>query len=227
MEKLRRVKAVLHDWDDVVVATFDPVFDLINNFAIQNGLPTHERESIHKVWGSPLKTFIPSLWPEQQDPDELVERYLSSGSIDFVKPAFPGVDQTIKQLYKSYTLGIVSSNRSNLIMKDLLRMRVSPMLYALIHGPDECSAHKPSPAVFDNALTRLADRGIQTNEVVYIGDDLRDYVAARDRGIGFLAVTTGFTTPEQFTDLGLDPKLILPQFTEVPAFLNLIKQKGG
>jgi phosphoglycolate phosphatase-like HAD superfamily hydrolase len=220
MEKLRSVKAVLHDWDDVIVATFDPVTDLINNFAIASGLPTHKKESIHKVWGPPMKTFISSLWPLEQDPENLLERYLASVPADFVKPAFPGVQKAIRQLYNSYNLGIVSSGRSNLIIQDLYRIGIPPEFYTLIHGQEECIDHKPNAAVFDNALKELAGLGIHQDKVIYVGDDLSDYVAARGRGLAFLAVTSGFTTYEQFIEQGLDADSILPSFTDVPDFLK-------
>ena len=68
-----------------------------------------------------------------------------------------------------------------------------------IQTAEEQSHKKPDPRVFDPSLKAL---GIEANKVVYIGDELKDYYAARDAGVGFVGVETGMATASEFTEVG-------------------------
>jgi phosphoglycolate phosphatase-like HAD superfamily hydrolase len=61
--------------------------------------------------------------------------------------------------------------------------------------------HKPDPKVFEPILHALARDGI-TTDILYVGDALMDYYAARDAGLSFIGVTTGSTDERQFRDAG-------------------------
>jgi phosphoglycolate phosphatase-like HAD superfamily hydrolase len=70
--------------------------------------------------------------------------------------------------------------------------------FFLLQGSDDEPAHKPDPRVFDRALELLKSKNISRTQVMYVGDALMDYYAARDAGIGFMGIATGFVSQEQF-----------------------------
>ena len=60
------------------------------------------------------------------------------------------------------------------------------------------------------------------HKVVYVGDALVDWEAARDADLGlFLAVTTGFTSAEEFLEAGVPQNQILQSAASVPQALRI------
>ena len=103
---------------------------------------------------------------------------------------------------KGIKVGIVTSSTHALAAKDLAKWGFPVDDFFLIQGSDTVSAHKPDPAVFNKAIAILAADNIQKNEILYIGDALMDYFAARDAGIDFLGVTTGLVDNKAFNATG-------------------------
>ncbi|GCE30102.1 hypothetical protein KDA_55860 [Dictyobacter alpinus] len=95
-------------------------------------------------------------------------------------------------------IGVVTSVLGSRARHDLMRLGFPIDHFFLLQGADDEPAHKPDPKVFDKALKLLSEKGITRQEVIYIGDALMDYYASRDAGMGFIGVTTGFVTQEQF-----------------------------
>ncbi len=50
-------------------------------------------------------------------------------------------------------------------------------------------------------------------DILYVGDSLIDYFAERDRGIDFIAITTGIHTKDDFLREGLEEDSILNEFS--------------
>jgi phosphoglycolate phosphatase-like HAD superfamily hydrolase len=99
-------------------------------------------------------------------------------------------------------VGVVTSILGYLAKRDLLRLGFPVEKFFILQGADDASAYKPDPKVFDGSLKRLKGKGIMPGDVVYIGDALMDYYAARDAGINFIGVTTGSISKEQFKKEG-------------------------
>lgn len=99
------------------------------------------------------------------------------------------------------------------------------MIYLLTPIPcivtgDDTEYHKPDPRVFDSIFTELANMNIYENHSIYVGDSLSDYESAKNRGVEFYAVTTGFTSSEQFLMAGLNEEYVLPSFDMILNFYS-------
>ena len=86
--------------------------------------------------------------------------------------------------------------------------------------PEEREHRKPNPLCLKPALDSLQEKGISLNEIVSIGDHPDDYLAARDAGIGFIAVLTGESTKEDFVELGLDESMVINNLGELKEKIN-------
>ncbi len=90
-------------------------------------------------------------------------------------------------------------------------------LFDLVVGGEDTEVRKPDPAVFTAFLARY-----KLQDLVYVGDALVDWEAARDAGLGlFLAVTTGFTSEEEFLTAGVPKNQILQSAASVPWALGI------
>lgn len=221
MEVLKDIKAVLIDWDDTHVSSYKAVVELFNQFAEAHGLPKPGLDKISANWGQHIPKLIPSLWPDA-DPKEINEKYASFIPIDWDTPPFPGVEETVSDLVENgLKVGIVSSNSSIRIRQIIARhMSGIENSYCLIHGEEECSVHKPDPHVFDPAFMVLKKIGINESETLYVGDGISDYIAAKRRGMPFVAVTTGSSKPDEFLTQGLNRSLIIDNFTKLSGLLK-------
>ncbi|MCL4367115.1 HAD family hydrolase [Patescibacteria group bacterium] len=223
MERLqtKQIKAVLLDWDDTQVDTFHRVIRSLQNFAEHHQLVIPTAERVLKFWGRTSPAIITALWPEQDSV------HLTSWYREFTKlaeldtPPFAGTAQTLQKLNdQGLCLGIVSSNTSERIETLLARhMPEIRPLYRIILGADECPAHKPDPRVFDPAFAYLNKLGIDEFDTIYVGDSVSDLLAARSRGLPFVAVLTGTARKAEFLQAGLESRQILSDLTRLPAYL--------
>ena len=71
--------------------------------------------------------------------------------------------------------------------------------------------------MFSKALKKF---NFKKNEILYVGDSIYDYLAAKRAGLKFVAVLTGFHKKNDFNKLGLKNKNILKSIKYLPKWLN-------
>lgn len=209
MVNKNKIKAVLFDWDDTVVGTFSRIADLIILFAKKEGLDIPDVQTISMNWSKPRKFLLASLWPHH-DSDKLDSKFVEFVPRNFYLEPFPYSKKVIMDLIsQGMILGVVSSSPKQAIDRTIKKYLNSNFgLFKIIQTAEDVAYHKPDPRVFDIPISKLEKLGISTNEIVYVGDGLHDYLAAKNKGLKFIAVTTGLVTKEQFMEVGLDERLI-------------------
>jgi phosphoglycolate phosphatase-like HAD superfamily hydrolase len=143
---------------------------------------------------------------------------------DFPKRLFAATVPTLEYIKQAGKLiGIVTATSRFSFEHDLDLHRILRQSIDYTQTADDTPYHKPDPRVFDPALAWLKERGIDTAEVLYVGDGLHDMRAALGAGFSFLGVETGLVTAEQFRAAGassipevgyLIPKPVERQITE-------------
>lgn len=213
MERLRGIKAVIHDWDGCVVDTYPPFLKLVYRLASGSQLS---------------RNFIVGLWPiiNQDWSCRLYGRYLTATR--YPKP-FSGVGESIRVLReRGYVLGVVSSSPRAILEKTI---RQNPGIslegYQIIQTGDDTEVRKPNPRVFVKILDQLGSKGLHLSEILHVADGINDYRLSRSLGMRFVATTTGFATQEHFMEAGLDAGLILPSFNRLPGFLSELPAKAA
>ena len=104
--------------------------------------------------------------------------------------------------------GVLTNNTHNKALFKLRRCGINVTdLDGGFFNSDNLPFLKPDYRCFDF----LSDK----SSVVYIGDDLVDYTAARDAGIAFLGVTSGLTSGEQFVNAGLNNPYIFGDVNQI------------
>jgi len=83
----------------------------------------------------------------------------------------------------------------------------------VLQGSDETQVHKPDPDVFLPLIEKLRENSIGREDILYVGDSLDDLKAATAAGIGFIAITTGLYSEEDFRKNGA--QIILKDLTEL------------
>jgi len=117
----------------------------------------------------------------------LVKKHLQK-QIKNIQP-FPSITNSLHQLKKEYTLGIVTSNSQRNANHFLNQHQLTPLFDFVYTNRNIFGKHK--------TLNKLITKHqFQKSNVLYIGDETRDIHAARRAGIGMLAVTWGYLGKE-------------------------------
>lgn len=212
--KFPEIQVVVHDWDDTVAATYRGVVDTLQDYARERKLLVPEEAAIRQLWGHPREVIWSGLWPEMDfsRPDVKLPLYLPQ--------LFPGITETLTLLLQqAIRLGILSSAPREVLIEGIARLGIPLSDYDIVHGREDTPVHKPSPHVFDGIVDYFARRGIPAHDIAYTGDHITDYQAARDSGLLFIAVTTGFTTRTEFLQQGVPEDHILNSFADLPRIL--------
>ncbi len=216
---MTKIKAIVHDWDDTVTNAYEVYGQFFFDFGDFFGLPLTTQEKIKQSWGKTVAGIAQDQWPQLSDSDVdqmlVTFRHSWGNEIPYAPKVFPGVSDLLHRLSQKFTLGILSSEHKPQI-EHLYKSQIHPdtAFHEFILAPPDLTAHKPDPKVFDQVFEYLTPLGIAENETLYVGDNLTDYFAARDRGLIFYAVTTGVTTKEVFSAEGLDKDFIKKDFSE-------------
>lgn len=191
------IKAVIFDFDDTLVGTYRPIWNMHRHIAKKYYGIELTDETILKHWGQPINVLAKHYY-QTDDPEQGVA-YILKENVNFPKEKF---DHTIPLLQKlrgkGLKTGIVTASHLNLVDGDFITANLTKDMIDYIQTADDTDVHKPDPAVF-NPLLSWADRhGIRKNEILYIGDGLHDMNAALSAGLSFLGVATGLVTISDF-----------------------------
>lgn len=106
-----------------------------------------------------------------------------------------GIDEALVQLKdKGYKLGILSSSPKKNIEYVLNKYKLNMFEFV-----------KSELNIFGKAaaISKICKEfSLQKDEVVYIGDEIRDFEACREAGVDIISVTWGFNNEKGFSDAG-------------------------
>ncbi|PIU36695.1 carotenoid oxygenase [Candidatus Roizmanbacteria bacterium CG_4_8_14_3_um_filter_34_9] len=110
---------------------------------------------------------------------------------------FPGIKKILFDLKKNgYKLAIISSNRIENIDKFIKHNDLD--IFDFVHGKTDLFGKAGYLGKF------LDDFDLDSSEVIYVGDEIRDVEACKKVGIKIIGVTWGLHTPEALQKAGVD-----------------------
>jgi HAD superfamily hydrolase (TIGR01549 family) len=180
-------KTVIFDFDGTIADTFAIVSNIALDFAKQHGITVTAEEG--RAIG--LQQIIKqSKFPTLKIPRFLIEvkHQLGLKIQDEVKP-FEGMSLVLNRLSEKYNLGIISSNSENNIKCFLDKHELSG-LFHYIHSDSSLFGK-------DAVLKRFCRKhNLKYADIVYIGDEDRDILAAKKLKIQTIAVAWGYNDKE-------------------------------
>ncbi|MFC1682107.1 HAD family hydrolase [Nanoarchaeota archaeon] len=107
-----------------------------------------------------------------------------------------------------FKLGILSSSLRQKIERSLANIGLNERYFESgLYCRDNLTHPKPD--------VRCLEEIGSDRSIVYVGDDIQDYLFSKKAGIGFVAVCTGLTSRDTFLYLGQDESKIFPSIQEV------------
>lgn len=211
----KKITNVLFDLDGTL---FDSIPVILESFQA-SFLELNEQypgdEIIKTFLGSDLEnTFGAFLKPEKIS--LAIETYRKIYAVNQEKgiPLFTDVLEILKYLQqKKYNLGIVTTKLRK-YSELLLEVAKIESFFEIVIGAEDVIKRKPDAEPLLKAVELMQTT---LNETIYVGDALIDMQASANAEMVFIAVTTGTTSAEKFSNHG--QKIILANLQELDQIL--------
>jgi len=218
------LKALIFDFDGLVLDTETPEVDVWTEIYTQNGFDFPFDQWVKTVGGYGEATFdaadhLSHLSQGRLDSASMRTRHAQSSLARIHgQPVMPGVEQMIREAKsKGLKLAIASSSRHEWVDGHTKRLGIFEFFDHVICADDvQPGRTKPNPDLFLQALSRLE---VQANEAVVFEDSPNGVKAANRAGIFVVAVTNPLTS--KLTIEGAS--LIVPSLSELPLSLLIDK----
>ena len=182
------IKAVIFDFDDTLVKTRQCRYKALK-FAGKHFYDLEiTDEKLGKHWGEPFLTFAGNVFSHIEAPELIAKKYFSILH-NFPTKAYEEANELLDKLSGDYKLGVVTAISCKLLKHDAKQAGLNIDKFAFIQGEEHSKVHKPNPEVFKPTLDFFTTLGIGKEEMIYVGDGLYDWEAARDAGIKFIGVS--------------------------------------
>lgn len=186
------MKTLVFDFDGTLADSFELVIDIAYELT---GVPRQNEEQVAKLRKLPLLKAARELHiPAHKAPRMLIKgRQLMHERIHEVHP-FPGVPEVLRALHEAnYHMLVISSN-SEQNVRTFLRVNNLESYFDGVYG----GASIISKA---GTLKKVLKRNrLEPGNCYYIGDEVRDIVAATKVGMEPIAVAWGYQAPEALAE---------------------------
>lgn len=202
--KRDRPRALLFDWDNTLVDSWEGIRDALNTALVAMGQAPWTKAEVRARVRASARDSFPKLFGERwREAAEIFYARFESAHLESLRP-LPGAEDMLEALAGSgLYLGVVSNKRG-----DLLRIEASALgwdgYFSKIVGATDVAEDKPSPKPIYHALS---GSGIEAGgDVWYAGDALIDIECAHRAGCVAVLVGDGHggEVPASKPDISVD-----------------------
>lgn len=185
------IKLVVFDFDGTIADTYDAFVEIVNNLAGEFGYKPVDQADLARYKNLSSREIVKqSEIPLIKIPFILRRVKLAlRDKIKRLKPCQDIAPFLLKLKENGYSLGIVTSNAQENVLIFLENNGLSSLFDFIYSGNTLFGKHKVIEQVLRNYQLTPA-------EVVYVGDETRDILAARHSQVKVVAVGWGFNSPE-------------------------------
>jgi HAD superfamily hydrolase (TIGR01549 family) len=207
--------AIIFDKDLTLINSFDTSVKVHQLTAKQYYNLDINENDVRQLWGQPIDKLYQTLYQTDQSYQVIAQHVMKVREENkLYSQPYNGVKELLDQLSQHYYLGIITSSSTQLSIEALLETDINVDIFKFIYGIEDTIVHKPNPKVFAKALNLLDELDIKKN-ITYVGDAIMDWQAARDAGLNFFGVTTGFVTKQEFIDSGVNIDNVVDQVSNL------------
>jgi len=208
-----KYRSLVFDFDGTIADTLEEGLKIYNRMAGQHNLRTIQEDEVHYLRQMKLSDFLEHL----AVPKRLVPKLLYKGTRMLKArigklPLIEGMGEVLPNLRsKSEHFGILTSNSTENVQ-----------LFLRNHGIEDVFSFISSTSKLTGKSKHLSSIrrtfSIKAEEMIYIGDEIRDVKAAKKAGISMAAVGWGFNAPEALA--GTNPNFLFHQPDELHTLVD-------
>ncbi|MBU1137126.1 HAD-IA family hydrolase [Patescibacteria group bacterium] len=179
---------IIFDFDGTIADTYQDTLAIANEIRKEQGSKININLDDVREYG--LKQLIKKLGlPAWKIPKFIHQAQLRLKEKNNIK-LFSAMPELFKELAPKYKLGIISSNNEEIIRKVLKKYGVENLFEFIYSDSSLFGKHL--------VLKRMRKKyRLDQKEIIYIGDEDRDIIAAKKDGIKIIAVTWGFNSEKR------------------------------
>lgn len=178
-------KVILFDFDGTIADSFESFFGIINKLSKKYHFRSVRREDLNQLRTKSaldlLKEFNISWYKIPFIARDF--KHLQQEEIDRLKP-IKGIAPVLQRLKNTYTLGIVTSNSRKNVEAFLKKNNCDVFTYVYTD-----SSFFGKDKMINGFLKKYS---FAKEDVLYVGDEIRDIQACKKAGIAVIAVSWGF-----------------------------------
>jgi len=185
------IKLIVFDFDGTIADTYDAFVEIVNSLAGEFGYkPANQEELAHYKNLSSREIVRQSKIPLFKIP--FILKRVKSALSQKIKQLRPiqGIDTVLFKLKdEGYSLGIITSNAKENVQVFLENNGLRELFDFIHSGTTLFGKHK----IIDKVRYQYQ---LTTEEIIYVGDETRDILAAGNSEVKVIAVGWGFNSPE-------------------------------
>ncbi len=192
-------KAIIFDFDGVLVLSEKPRFQVIQQSASNNGV-TITDEAIKKMVGRTTINFLNDVLQESEKPliDKIIEEYEKEYKGNITKYVEP-IETTVEFIKNyngslSFALASMSSRR---VIEELTKYFGIYEKFKSIICKEDVAHHKPDPEIYLKSAEELQ---VEPSECVVIEDTMVGVQSALNANMSCFVLINGFNSKDEFTD---------------------------
>ncbi|MCX6695634.1 MAG: HAD family hydrolase [Candidatus Altiarchaeota archaeon] len=211
------IKAVLFDWDGTLYDIFDFIVKTYGQVMREKGLREWSRREFREKFKIDWRDTLKDMGLEEH------EEYLVGvwkRNLEEMKEELQlheNAKETIIELSRKYTVGIVSSAPRNALLKEVNRLGVKEYIKVIV-SKNDTKETKPSPMPLLQAAKKLK---VKPEECVYVGDMIEDIQATRRAEMKSIAVPWGLHSRGRLMEE--KPDYMAGKFKEIIEFIDKIQ----
>src|SRR3989344_8925853 len=167
MNVISTIKAVIFDFDDVLLRVYEKAIRNFQHTAQALGIRVPDYAEIAVIWDLPWSYQVNALWPEL-DFEQFRKMYHSLSTDPF--PMVDGAVDSIEFVVRRYTTGILTSRRRETLAYRAGQVGMDLSVINFIFCEEDIEHKKPDPRAFEKVITELDKRDISRNETIYVGN---------------------------------------------------------
>ncbi len=186
------VAAIVFDLDGVIVDSNQAIFATYQQTARIIGERVPSNEEVRRLLGQPSSINLKVLFGENPKARQIYDQVNPKTHANL--PFLPHIRDVLKQMKVSKA--IVTSKRLDHALEVLRDLRE---FFSVIITPEQTIRQKPDP---EPLLLACRELKVDVQEIVYVGDTVRDYETARNAGARFIGFVHDGATSEEFREAG-------------------------
>lgn len=209
-------RAVIFDWDDTVVNSWDTALQALNAALVGMGMEAWSDAEARRRCGGSARDMFQSLFGDRwQDADKIYYDTFNRIFLDNMK-IHDGIEDIFKALAdEGVYLAVVSNKRGHLLRSEAEHVGFAPYFGKII-GAGDAAADKPDPAPVHLALE---GSGIAPGaDVWFIGDSHTDMQCAHNTGCLPILIET--KTPPEDMLKDVPPAHRFARHADITAFIR-------